>query len=138
MRIDTTFPGGVRVEATVRGHTMATDQPTTYGGDDTAPSPFELYLGSIATCAGFYAMQFCRKRDLPTEGLSLSMEATKDPDTHQLALIQIDVTVPEGFPERYRSAIVRSIDQCAVKRSLEAPPRINTVVHEASELAIAS
>jgi len=138
MRIDTSFPGGVRVEAMVRGHVLATDQPTGYGGDDSAPSPFELYLGSIATCAAFYAAQFCRKRNLPTEGLAVSMEASKDPDTHQLAMIQIDVTVPDDFPEKYRTAIVRSIDQCAVKRSLEAPPRITTVVHEASELAIAS
>jgi putative redox protein len=128
MRIETSFPGGVRVDAALRGFTISTDQPVDYGGGGSAPAPFELFLASLATCAGFYAVQFCRKRQLPTEGLGVRLDVHRDPDTHQLAEMRVELTLPDEFPEKYRDAIVRAIDQCAVKRVLEAPPRIETVV----------
>lgn len=130
MRIETSFPGGVRVDATLRGFTIPTDQPLEYGGEATAAAPFELFLASLATCAGFYAVQFCRKRQLSTAGLAVTLDARRDPDTHQLAELRIELTLPDEFPEKYRDALVRAIDQCAVKRVLEAPPRIETVVFE--------
>jgi putative redox protein len=38
--------------------------------------------------------------------------------------IEIDVRLPEGFPERYREAVVRAAQLCAVKKHLEIPPVI--------------
>jgi putative redox protein len=137
MRIETTYPGGVRVDAMLRGYTIPTDQPVEYGGEGTAPAPFEHFLASIATCAGFYAVQFCRKRQLATAGLAVTLDARRDPETHQLAELEIGLTLPHDFPEKYRDAIVRAIDQCAVKRALEAPPRIATVVHAAEPSLVA-
>ncbi len=41
-------------------------------------APFDLFLASIATCAGIYALGYCRARQLSTEGLAVtqSMETT--------------------------------------------------------------
>ncbi len=47
-----TFPGGVKVDTTFREFTIRTDQPVRDGGENTAPSPFILFLASLATCAG--------------------------------------------------------------------------------------
>src|SRR5690349_20277187 len=46
---EVSFPGGVRVDATYRGHVVHTDQPSPLG-TNTAMSPFDLFLASIATC----------------------------------------------------------------------------------------
>ncbi len=51
------FPGGKKVAANYRGFTIETDQPLQGGGDNTAASPFELFLASLATCAGFYVLR---------------------------------------------------------------------------------
>jgi ribosomal protein S12 methylthiotransferase accessory factor len=51
--MEMTFPGGVVVEAHLEGTTIRTDQPVSHGGGGTAPAPFELFLASIGTCAGF-------------------------------------------------------------------------------------
>ena len=51
MRIQVGFPGGQRVDARVRGFTIATDQSPEQGGDASAPQPYDLFLSSIATCA---------------------------------------------------------------------------------------
>ena len=37
--------------------------------------------------------------------------------------ISIEIHVPPGFPEKYRPALVRAAEQCAVKKHLETPPQ---------------
>jgi len=126
MKVETRFPAGLRVEAIVRGHRVQTDQPLAAGGSDAAVQPFELFLASLATCGGFYAVAFCKKRGIPTEGLKVVVDAEKNPETRRLDEIRIDVELPDGFPEKYRDALLRAVDQCAVKRALDDPPAIAT------------
>ena len=124
MPMEVRFPGGVAVEAIHAGMTIRTDQPVAAGGTGSAPSPFDLFLASIATCAGFYALRFCQERGLPTEGLGVTMDWERSPETKLISKIRVSVKLPEGFPEKYRSAILRATDQCAVKKHLAAPPEI--------------
>jgi ribosomal protein S12 methylthiotransferase accessory factor len=117
-----TFPGGAAVDAHCKGHTIHTDQPEKNGGDDTGPQPFDLFLASIATCAGFYALRFCEKRGYPAEELAVTLEPVRDPESSRVATIRIEVHLPQGFPEKYHAAVLRAIDQCAVKRHIINPP----------------
>lgn len=121
------FPGGVAVEARLEGASIRTDQPERAGGGGTAPSPFDLFLASIGTCAGYYALRFCQERQIPTDGLTLSMRWERNPETKLIGSIRIEMTLPAGFPEKYRPAILRATDQCAVKKHLVAPPAIDVV-----------
>lgn len=116
------FPGGVKVNARLREHTIRTDQPVAAGGEDSAPSPFELFLGSIATCAGIYALGFCQNKNIATEGMNISMEVERNNETGLIGKIQLDLQLPEGFPEKYKNAIIKSMDLCTVKKHLHNPP----------------
>ena len=129
MNFEVSFPGGVAVEATYRGHTVRTDQPAPLGAD-SAMSPFDLFFASIATCMGFYALRFCQERDLGTEGLGLSLETQRDPETKKITRTRIELRLPDDFPEKYRGAIFRAIDHCAVKKQISEPPEFEIVVAE--------
>jgi putative redox protein len=120
--VEILFPGGVVVEARHDGFTILTDQPAKDGGTNTAPSPFDLFLASLGTCAGYYALRFCQERGLPTEGLSLTLSTESDEVRKRLSKIRIEIRLPDGFPEKYRAAILRSADQCYVKRHVVEPP----------------
>ena len=127
MNIAVSFPGGVAVEASVKGHMVRTDQPAPLGAD-SAPSPFDLFLASIATCMGFYALRFCQERGIATEGLGLSVETVRDEAKKRLTTIRVALTLPPGFPEKYKSAIRRAVDQCAVKKHMVEPPAFELTV----------
>jgi ribosomal protein S12 methylthiotransferase accessory factor len=124
------FPGGLAVAARFRGHEILTDQPRRAGGADAWPPPFDLFLASIGTCAGFYALRFCQLRGIDTEGLAARLEPLRDPETHRVARIRIELELPPEFPQKYRSAILRAIHQCAVKQHILEPPEFDIALRE--------
>jgi len=115
-----TFPGGKRVDAEIEGRTIPTDQPVSAGGTGSAPEPFALFAASIGTCAGFYVLSFCQSRGLSMTGIVLRERLRYQDKT--LAAVELDIELPDGFPERYREAIVRAADTCKVKRAFDARP----------------
>ena len=117
------FPGGVAVDATYKGHSIRTDQPVDAGGEDSAMSPFDLFFASIATCMGFYALRFCQQRSLPTEGLGLTLDPIRDEEGKHVSVVRVSLQLPIGFPEKYRTAIERAVDHCAVKKHILEPPQ---------------
>ena len=125
--MEITFPGGVAVDACFDHFRVRTDQPREYGGENQAPAPFDLFLASLGTCAGLYALRFCQERELSTEGLKLSLETERESGSHRLRTVRLIVHLPPGFPEKYRRAIIRAINQCSVKRTILDPPEFAVV-----------
>jgi len=122
--IKVTFPDGLRVDAEYKGFTIRTDQPVHQGGEGTAPSPTDLFFVSIATCAGFYTLAFCRERGIPTEKAGIVVKMEKNQETKLIGRISIEIELPAEFPERYKRAIVKAVDTCTVKAHLMKPPVI--------------
>jgi len=123
MDIRVSFPGGKRVDAQLGRHVVLTDQPVAGGGEDAAPAPFDLFLASLATCAGIYVLGFCQARGIPTEGVSLVQRHEHDA-AGKLTRVDLEVVVPATFPEKYRAAVANAAANCKVKKLLVAPPEV--------------
>lgn len=126
--IEVSFPGNLKVEAQIGDFIVPTDQPEKSGGDGTAPSPFVLFASSIATCAGYFAVKFCKTREIDTAGMSLKMRYEWDKETKRFPKMEVDLHLPEEFPEKYRSAILKAMDQCVVKQHILNPPEFDIKV----------
>lgn len=122
MSMKITFPDGVKVAAEYGSHNIMTDQPERNGGEDSAPAPYDLFLASIGTCSGFFAMRFCQNRDIPTDDLSMTLDLERNPETKRLDKIKMEIQLPTGFPEKYKKAIIRATEECAVKKVITDPP----------------
>ena len=129
--MEITFPGGVAVEAHLDGTTIRTDQPARHGGGGTAPSPFELFLASIGTCAGIFALGFMQQRGIDPEGSSIAMSPQFDPNVGLITKIDLEMKLPAGFPEKYKAAIVNAMNLCTVKKHLHQPPEFDITTTEA-------
>jgi len=119
MPIEVYFPGGRKVNAKVGPFEMKTDQSVMSGGEGTAPEPFALFLGSLATCAGIYVKSFCDNRQIPADKITLTMDYSHNPETKLLDRIAINILVPPDFPEKYDSALISAAGLCKVKRHLK-------------------
>ncbi|OEU65989.1 MAG: osmotically inducible protein OsmC [Desulfobacterales bacterium PC51MH44] len=120
--IEVSFPGGKKVDGKIENMIIKTDQPIKDGGEGTAPEPFQLFLMSIATCAGIYALDFCQAREFGTKDMTLTMNCEFDSSGRVCQKLIIDLKVPAGFPEKYKKAIVRTMDLCSVKKHIINPP----------------
>ena len=87
------FPGGKKVYADYGEYTIETDQPVRGGGDDSAPAPFDMFLASIGTCAGIFALGFMQQRGIDPTGASIAMSPQFDPE---VGLITQDRHRPEA------------------------------------------
>jgi uncharacterized OsmC-like protein len=128
MKYNIDIAGNKKVDAHFRGFTLKSDQPVADGGDNTAPSPLEIFLASIGMCAGFYIVAFCQSRSIPTDNITLIQNVMRNDATHMVEKISIDIVLPPNFPEKYKSAIVKTAQSCSVKKFLDAPSEIQIAI----------
>lgn len=121
------FEGGKVVTAHSHGHEIKTDQPLLSGGQNSAPSPFELFLASIGTCAGIYVKSFCDNRNIPTENIKIIQSVEYDEETSLPTNISLDIKLPPDFPEKYKEAVISVAELCKVKKSIATPPVFEVV-----------
>ncbi len=122
MEITVTFPGNKLTSAQVGSHTVLTDQSVMAGGDGTYPAPFSLFLTSLVSCAGIYVIYFCEKRDISLDGIKVVQRDERDSVTHRVTKITLEIVLPPDFPEKYRNALLHTVDLCAVKKTMLDPP----------------
>jgi putative redox protein len=124
MEIQVTFDGKKKVNAHVGNHIVKTDQPAYGGGEDTAVSPYELFLASMATCAGIFVKGFCDNRGISSEGITLTQSHEFD-EKGFATKIDIIVNLPKDFPEKYIDSVVHVANLCKVKQQLSSPPEMS-------------
>ena len=124
MKYDITFGGNKKVDAHYRDFIIHSDQPVTSGGDNTALSPFELFLASIGMCTGFYVLAFCQSRAISTDNIKITQTVIRNDATHMVEKVMIDINLPPDFPEKYKSAVIKTAQSCSVKKFLDSPPEI--------------
>jgi putative redox protein len=120
--MEITFDGGKVVTAHSHGHAIKTDQPISGGGTDSAPSPFELFLASIGTCAGIYVKSFCDNRKIPTDKIKIVQSAEYDKESGLPVNIKLDIILPADFPEKYKASVISVAELCKVKKTIANPP----------------
>ncbi|ACS80716.1 OsmC family protein [Maridesulfovibrio salexigens] len=122
--VDLTFKDGMQISAKIREHEVLTDVPADHGGADEAQTPFELFFSSLACCAGVYAKRFFESKNLSTDGFGIRLVCESDPEQNgmRVAKVNYEVTLPKDFPEKYEKPLMRTIDQCTVKKQVLNPP----------------
>ena len=128
--MEITFDGGKVVTAHSHGHIIKTDQPVHSGGQDSAPSPFELFLASIGTCAGIYVKSFCDNRKIPTDNIKIIQNAEYDEETELPVNIKLDIKLPSDFPDKYKAALISVAELCKVKKTMANPPVFEVITSE--------
>ena len=122
------FAGDRVVHAETKGFTVATDVPSEPGGAVSAPTPVDLLLAGLGTCTSYYVLGYCRQRDLPLDGVHLSVDADRDAEGRKITGICVTIHLPSNFPEEHIDPILRASSQCTVKKLMLDCPDLKTEV----------
>jgi len=117
--------GGDQFDIAVGGHVLRVDQPAAGGGDDTGPTPTELFIASLASCVAFYVRRYLARHDLPTE--RLAVEATFDMGTRptRVSGVHVRLILPAGVPAERRDALLAVATHCTVHNTLTTAPEVS-------------
>ena len=108
---------------------IACDQPAPFG-EDSAPSPYDVFLASVAACTAYFAQRYCRKWNLPHDGITVDLEPVFN-SSHVLTDLKLRVRIPASFPQEHVAGLLRNAGACPVKKTLESSPVISLEVVEA-------
>ncbi len=136
MELNVTYLGNAQFEAEARGHKVICDQPFDNHGDNEGMTPPELLLASLATCAGFYAVQYLKSRSLPSEGTRVKVTAAKAKEPARMDQFIIAVEVPGLTDPRHIEGVRRSVDKCLIKNTLRVPPSLEVNINGAVPAAV--
>ncbi|MFC5291299.1 OsmC family protein [Actinokineospora guangxiensis] len=113
-----------RFLASTRGHPVLVDQP----GEDIAPSPVELCVVALATCAAHYAVGYLRERGEPECGVTVECRWSMRPDPPRVGRVRLAVRTPQPLSDEHRAGLLTAVDRCTVHNTLRMPPDIEVQV----------
>lgn len=116
---------GVQLAVDVRGRRLLIDQPADEGGQDQGMTPVELLIASLGSGIGYFAVRFCQRHQLPTEGLRATMAWDYAERPHRVGSITAHVFLPVDVEPSLRERLQRALDGCTVQKTIEIAPKIS-------------
>jgi putative redox protein len=118
--------GGDKYAINIRGHQVRVDQPLDLGGDDTAPTPTELFVAGLGSCVAFYAGRFLDRHGIDSTGFGVEVAWRMAKDRPgRVGQITITLAPPNAIPHERLPAFLAVAKGCTVHHSLQQPPAVD-------------
>lgn len=128
MEIEVVLSDNKKVDAKLNGFTISSDQPEKSGGNGTAPGPYDYFMASTALCAGYFVKTYCDARKISYEGIKISQMNETIGDQKYKQSINISIEVPSDFPEKHKEGLLRAVEGCTVKKTIDLIPEFKTTL----------
>jgi uncharacterized OsmC-like protein len=124
MNLTVAYHGGTRYDVTSGKHRVITDQLVEDGGHDAGMSSVELFVGSVASCVGYFVGQFCARHDISREGLAVDAEWEMVEGPHRVGKIALAIRLPHRLSPDMKERLLKVAHGCTVHQSLSGAPAV--------------
>lgn len=121
MRVEVTFDADGMYTIAYKGGTVAP-------GPGPLPSPPVLFLGSLAACAGVFAVDYLKTRNLHFAGLKVVADAGHAEAPRRLVDFNVRVFLPSPVEDRHMGPLRRSVELCTLKNTILSAAEVLTEV----------
>ncbi len=125
MNMSISYIGNGKFEVNTAKHKMFTDLPEKAGGKDSAMTPVEIFVGSLGTCIGVFAMKYLQTSKLDPEGMNVNVNWEYDEKKTRIAKVDISLTVPNSVIGKRKNALYQAVNSCIVHNTLKNTPELN-------------
>lgn len=117
----------LRQEIWAGRHSLAADEPQDVGGDDSAPTPYELLLAALGACTSMTLQMYARRKQWPLEAVEIRLEHARihardcaDCEQRDAYLDHIDkqIVVSGPLSEEQVQRLGEIAEKCPVNRTL--------------------
>jgi len=124
MALTVFYRSGTRFDITSGSHTVVTDQPVEDGGHDEGMSPVDLFVGSIASCVGYFVGRYCERHRIPAQGLRVDADWSMAEQPHRVGAVSMTITLPARITSEQRERLLKVAHGCTVHQSLAVPTKV--------------
>lgn len=118
------YRSGDRFDISIRDHVVTVDQPADVGGDDSGPTPTELFVAGLASCVAFYARRYLRRHKLDASGLTVESTYRMATKPARVSRVDLQIRLPLELPSERRKGLLAVASHCTVHNSITAEPEI--------------
>lgn len=133
MSLSVRFEGGTRLTVASGLHQVVTDQPVEDGGADAGMSPVELFVGSLASCVGYFVSRYCARHQIPCEGFTIDVNWSMAEQPHRVGAVDVRLNLPAELTPSQQERLLKVAHGCTVHQSLAVPPKVEVTVRLSAE-----
>lgn len=114
-------------------HNALADEPTTYGGNNFGPSPYEYLSGALASCTAMTVQMYARRKKWNLENITVHIDHSKehavDCENCESSSAKIDtftktIKIEGDLTREQKERLMEIADRCPVHRTLMSSVQI--------------
>lgn len=130
-----TRQGRFTIEIAAGPHPLRADEPESYGGLDSGPSPYDLVVAGLGACTAMTLRMYAERKRWPLQRVTVTLKHDKihaeDCETCEtkdgkVDRIQRRIAIEGSLDEEQRSRLLAIADRCPVHRTLESEVFVTT------------
>lgn len=123
-----TATGKFQQRVSMGQHELLADEPLSFGGTDTGPSPYDYLLTALGTCTSMTIKMYADKKGIPLESVHIELEHSREHvadcdgcsnEDNRIDVIDRSISLRGGLSDEQRGKLMEIADKCPVHRTLE-------------------
>jgi putative redox protein len=118
-------------------HQLRSDEPTSVGGTETGPTPYDLFLAALGSCTSMTLAMYARRKKWPLQRVTVRLRHSRvhaedcavcETKNARLTVIDREIALEGSLDEVQRARLLAIANRCPVHLTLSSKIHIRTTL----------